>query len=219
MDIINILALNDIQKEDIVALTPYGSRTYGINHDKSDFDFMCIVKKDVPEVQLRMENIDVNVMSDKEFREHVQNCRIDILENLFYPKPLVGQQYFSELIGLVKGIDKVKLRISVSKICSKGISYAKNLWKIGDHIKAKKNICHAYRFTLFGMQLVNSGKIYDYECANDFFKRIDETVGTGEFRETMGSFLLECKVLAKEFIKMCPMVKQKSLIDKMVSIL
>ena len=64
-------------------------------------------------------------------------------------------------------LDKEKLRVSVSTISSKASSYAKILaTKENDFAKCRKNIVHSIRYLMFGMQIVEDGKISDYSCAN-----------------------------------------------------
>jgi len=210
IDIIDVLGKYGIKNDDIVILIPHGSRTYGRFNDNSDWDFVCVLRDDKPLESINHENVDVNVWTEKEFDDKIAEHDIQTLENLFCPNPLRGYGVLkakrNEFIG--KGIDRVKLRTSISRTCSRGVSYAKTLWGYNDFHRSKKNICHAYRFTLFGLQLINSNKIHDYECANAFADRLDKTNDGGDYKEVLGEFLTECKQLSKQLNELCPMDKK-----------
>lgn len=42
----------------------------------------------------------------------------------------------------------------------------------GEPKKAKKNLFHALRYVLFGIQIAEKGKITDYKAANIYYKQI-----------------------------------------------
>jgi hypothetical protein len=70
-------------------------------------------------------------------------------------------------------LDKAKLRDQVGLISSKCVGYAKILWtKENDSKKAMKNLFHALRFILFGIQIAEKGKIIDYKAGNKYYNEI-----------------------------------------------
>lgn len=213
INIIDVLGKYGIKSDDVVILVPHGSRTYGRFNDDSDWDFVCVLRVDKPFEMIKHDNIDVNIWTEKEFDDKIAEHDIQTLENLFCPSAIRGYEFLKAKRNafIEKGIDRAKLRTSISRTSSRGISYAKNLWGYGDFHRSKKNICHAYRFTLFGLQLINSNEIHDYGCANTFADRLDKTNDGGDYKENLGDFLAECKQISKQLIELCPMDKQKKL--------
>jgi hypothetical protein len=52
---------------------------------------------------------------------------------------------------------------------------ARKLWKTGDYIKSKKNILHALRYLLVALQIVDHGKIIDFQCGKDYYEQVRHT--------------------------------------------
>jgi predicted nucleotidyltransferase len=211
IDIIDVLGKYGIKEDDVVILIPHGSRTYGRFRDDSDWDFVCVIRGDKSPDMIKHENVDINVWTEKEFDDKIAEHDIQTLENLFCPISIKGGDLLKKRRDefIEKGIDRVKLRTSISRTSSRGVSYAKTLWGYNDFHRSKKNICHAYRFTLFGLQLIEYNKIHDYGCANTFADRLDKTNDGGDYKETLGEFLAECKRVSKQLNELCPMNKQK----------
>lgn len=215
MSINDILNNNGIKIDDIIILILHGSRTYGRFNENSDWDYVCVVKNEKPAESINTENIDVNILTEKEFDERIVEHDIQTLENLFCSNIILGVDILKIKCQnfMNKGIDRVKLRTSISRTASRGLSYSKNLWGQNEYNKSKKNICHAYRYTLFGLQLIESNKIYDYTCANEFADRLAQVPDEGDYKELFKQFLLECKELSKRLNALCPMMKSKNKIN------
>jgi predicted nucleotidyltransferase len=152
-------------------LIPYGSRTYGTYKPTSDYDYVCITKNKLQVSIIKEENVDINVWSQDEFIERLQDFHIETLENLYCPESIIGDKFLLLQQNNLPPINKLKLRKNVSTIGSRCVHYAKLLWRDGNYNKAKKNLTHAYRFTLFGLQIVETGRIHDYRCANNFLRK------------------------------------------------
>lgn len=58
--------------------------------------------------------------------------------------------------------------VGESQMC---VSKSKRLFKF-DKKKSLKNIVHGIRYLLFGIQIIEKGKIYNYSEANDYFNEI-----------------------------------------------
>ncbi len=150
----------------------FGSIVYGTNTKDSDEDFI-VVSDIIEDVQIHIGNQDYNIYSSKTFQEKLNNNEIDALECMFLDKQFVLKENkkFNFKINLEK------LKNSVGELSSN--SYAKCHKKLTvdkdyNPYIAKKSLWHAFRVVMFGMQIAETGKIYDYTCSNKIKTRIME---------------------------------------------
>jgi len=94
-----------------------------------------------------------------------------VLEHIFLDQKFIFKMSIDFSQNFI--LDKEKLRHSVAILGSKCIGYAKLLWQNNkDFKKSKKNIFHSIRYTIFGIQIAETGKIYDYSAANQYFYQL-----------------------------------------------
>jgi predicted nucleotidyltransferase len=172
-------------KDEILFLSLHGSRIAETYNEDSDYDFLMVVPdyllnnlidygvKEDRSLTLK-NNIDITIYTEQEFYQEIKDNSIKCLESLWLPSEHIWIK--NEKLNLNFILDKRKLRVSISTISTKAAHYAKILWnKEGgeeDKIKAKKNIAHSIRYPLYGLQILEYGKIIDYTCANIFYHRI-----------------------------------------------
>lgn len=150
----------------------YGSHVYGTNNEYSDKDYICVnenQKEDV--IQKNINGNDFNIYSLNHFKEKLENHDITILECIF----LNDNFKEKEEIKLEFILNKTKLRDSISKTSSNSFVKAKKKLTIEkdlDPLIAKKSLFHSLRILIFGIQIAEKGKIYDYTEANKYYKEI-----------------------------------------------
>jgi hypothetical protein len=169
MDILEVLHSKGY---DVLNIYPYGSRVYGSNPN-GDYDYIAVVKGDVEEIQISGENFDVTIYNENDFNNLIENHEISILECLYLPKDIL----ISNLKEFNFVLDLNKLRGSLSKKASNSFVKAKKKLTIEKDYNpyiAKKSLFHSLRILMFGIQIAEKGRIYDYSEANCFWTDIVE---------------------------------------------
>lgn len=158
-----------IKTENVLLAGYYGSSVYGTANQKSDLDVLIVANN--MSFELKLNDVDYQIISVKEFVEKLNNHHISALE-LFY---LTNDKVIYEKEGFRKSlnftIDIKKLRHSLSQTASnsfvkakKKITHEKNLEYVG-----LKSLFHSLRILNFGIQMATYGKIIDYTSANCYY--------------------------------------------------
>jgi hypothetical protein len=143
--------------------------------------------------------MDINLYERRHYIKALEENHIMAIESMFVPDHCVLLR--NEVFMFT--VNKSKLRKSISTYSSKAAGYAWIMWRQGDVVKAKKNIIHSIRFCLYGIQLVNSGRIVDYKCANGFLMSILEDMSSDWTVLSAHWIKNICKGYHKKFIEMC----------------
>lgn len=184
-----------VDVKDVIGLYLYGSRVYGTNTEKSDYDYIAVTKRGESDFQIinTESNCNITVYRDFHFVYLLENHEISALECYFLPGNFrLIDDFKHDLM-----IDNVKLRHAISaKSSNSWVKCKKKLTveKDYDPYIAKKSLFHSLRIAMFGKQIAEAGKIYDYSEANsllaeimslpDDWKVLDET-----FRERRNNIL------------------------------
>lgn len=188
MDVIGDLKNFGIDEEDVLNIYPFGSRVYGSNNEKSDYDFWVIVKDSfkTPEngyLEVSKENVDLNIYKYSTFIQKVSENELQALICAFLPE----EKVILQKVKIIPNIKYIKLKKNVFKEASRHLhSLTPRLYKENNIYQAKKMECQSLRDLLFGIQIVKYGKIIDYSEANCYFgKDIDKLYEkfTKEFTE------------------------------------
>lgn len=157
--------------EPVLNIYPYGSRIYGTADPDSDEDFIIVTKG----AMLKSGAFRQNAISNKNytvqgviysrggFIDAINNYEIGALECMFLPEDKVVMKTWP--FKIQKWDTKEMVRNIISK-ASSSWHVADLQAKDGFKDRAKKGIFHALRILHFGLQLKESQKIYDFECAN-----------------------------------------------------
>ena len=167
-----VMGISGIQNPfDILAVYKYGSRVYGSITDKSDFDYI-VIKKSGPreEKSVERERVNINVISEEDFRKDLDAHEISALEC-----------WFIKAYDILKGdidinfvLDKVKLRHSISEKASHSFVKAKKKFVVPEDkniYAGKKSLFHSLRIIDFGIQIASSHSI-NFGSANHIHKEI-----------------------------------------------
>lgn len=147
-----------------ITLIPYGSRVYGTNTDKSDYDYIVIVPDNTVETGTEYHggNTDINVISKSDFQIQLDEHKIHALESFF----LIDLPFKFKLnLGV--------LRESISQKASHSFVKAKKKIEVEkDYRIGWKSLFHSLRILDFGIQVATFGKIKDYGSANKYWFEI-----------------------------------------------
>lgn len=151
---------------------PYGSVVYKTNSALSDKDFIMVCEEDIQEpLQYKKDGNDYTVYSRKMWENMAQNNDIVFMECFFLPPELKEKEDFIPDFA----INRRKIRENFSKTasnswvkCKKKLTVEKDFApRIG-----KKSLWHSLRLIMFGIQLLDFGKIVNYQEANQYYNDI-----------------------------------------------
>jgi hypothetical protein len=157
MDIFNNLIIkHNINLPPIINIYAYGSINYGtFIEGKSDYDYIVIFDMSEPNIEFKIEELNINGFSEDKFMSEMTNGNIAILEALH--KPLC------ETKKIEISFDLSKLRNYVSE--KSDVSYVKAKKKLiieHDIYIAKKSLFHSLRMLKYGTELAKTNKITDW---------------------------------------------------------
>lgn len=186
-----------IADENVLNIYNYGSRVYKTNSEKSDYDYIIVVKK-VNYSQLNDNNINISFYSVDNFNDKLINHDIDALE-CFYLKDVV-----KESIKFDFKLDLRKLRKSISSKASNSYVKAKKkltLEKDYNEYIGKKSLFHSLRILSFGIQISKFNNIEDYSSMNYLYNDIvnsldDWNTLNSKYKKIYNSLSTEFRLLA-----------------------
>jgi len=190
MDLRGLVHALGLRDSDILNVYLNGSRIFGTWTEKSDWDFTVIVTNTCKDIAERWSEdmIDANIFSEKRFMQLIQEHDMRALICVFLPARYVWKCTID--FGKNFHLDSNSLRAPVSSTSNKAYACGKiQIEKEGDIRKGKKNIVQAMRYALFGIQMLEHGRIVDYERATDFHKQIfdDPSCDWAHIDKTYGS--------------------------------
>jgi len=169
------------QDHNILACFPYGSRVYGTNNQDSDHDFILVLKNVATEsdrLDSKHNPISITTYSEAAFKERIDNHKIFALECIFCPKDLV----LKNTLNFNFKLNKSALRHSISEKCSQDWNQARKRFSDSQGInpvtgeryirkvyEGKKSLFHCFRMLDFATQIVETGKINNFDSCNDLW--------------------------------------------------
>ncbi len=168
----DILKRTKIDDSNVINAYMYGSRVYGTSTDKSDYDYVFILKKRDNE-QFSDRLININFFTDEGHQQRLDEHEISALECQFLNKEFI-----------LKETKKYKFKLDISKLRHSLSRKASNSWvkckkKLTVEIDydlnlGRKSMFHSFRILDYGIQIAKNEKIIDYSSCNDLFKKIME---------------------------------------------
>lgn len=209
----------DIREHYILSFM-HGSYVYGTNNEKSDKDIIIIVDDNIDlkvdystgikEFHVFNDDeakaLDLQVINNNTFKKMLYEHHIIALESLFMKSDMYDSfEKFNSLYANYFVLDKWKLRKVISSIVNN--SYAKCHKKLiiekdYDLYRAQKSIFHCIRLYMFGIQIVEYGKIYDYAEANPFWIKIQ--MKGNNWDEYKKEYKPIINSLRSKLVKLCP---------------
>jgi len=192
-----------INFDEVITITPYGSKVYGTTTEKSDLDFVVIHSGTNDELYTS-DLIDVHFISLNTFKELLDKHDIMALEVYYWNKQHVPK---SKILDLVEfKLDKVKLRKSISAIVNNSWVKAKKKMTLPEENSyiGLKSLFHSFRILDFGIQLAKSNKI-NFSSKNQFWEELKELwSATQEWDNFYKQYKQEHNHLMTEFRKVAP---------------
>lgn len=143
----------------------FGSQVYGTANSESDWDIIMVANNSVESTEIRRGLFNIHVYTPNKFKADLDWHRINNLECIFAP----DWARLKETIDYKKDfkIDSSKLRHATSHISSNSwVKCKKKLTIADEYYIGIKSLFHAIRIPMFATQIMSSGKITDYSCAN-----------------------------------------------------
>lgn len=165
-----ILQKFNLAEDKIVNIYPFGSRVYGTESEKSDYDFWVICKNNIYSNLFaeKRENISIHLYDENTFLEFLNQNKIPALECIYLPKEL--------LLKYTKSFkfksDIAKVRTNVAEKVKRDLYQAQGRFERGDVLMAKKALFHAIRTADFGSQIIKDGKIGNYSSVTPVWQQL-----------------------------------------------
>lgn len=152
----------------------YGSYVYGTYIEGvSDKDYIIIVPDTAKSEQFKYENIDYNIYTESEWINKMKNNDIECLECSFLDKRYI----LKETKKFDLNVDKDLIRKNISSTASNSFVKCKKKLTVQDSYSpriGKKSLWHSIRLLDFGTQIMNFGKIVNYQSVNNIYSQIME---------------------------------------------
>jgi predicted nucleotidyltransferase len=165
-----------------------GSRVYGTNTEKSDYDFYIIVSdeyfKKISKKNSNLgeeeyeclyfgDDINVNLYSKSLFQRKLNENWLQSLMCVYSEKENCLMRKFEFEFEIYFR----KLGRSVIGEAGKHYEMARRKWDQENPYQSEKYLIHSFRDFMFGIQIAKDFKIVDYKCANDlYFEIMDESL-------------------------------------------
>lgn len=147
----------------------YGSRVYGTNRENSDYDVMLVASSLDARKEIKGEKYNIHIITPDLFADDLSNYKMVPLECMFAPDyaKIQEKREFPFTIDEKKLIKNILIQSNTSWI------RAKFKLNENDILRGLKSVFHSLRILYFGRQLIKSGKIVDFSCANDLWNEIE----------------------------------------------
>jgi len=155
----------------ILNIYMYGSRVYGTCHRDSDFDFLVIANSLDREREIRNDRYNIHIYTSDKFQDDLRKFRMVNLECFFAPSFAKIQ----ERVDFSKDFcfDCFKIKKSILKQSHDSWMKSKVKFLEMDLERGNKSLFHSLRILLFGIQLIENGKIVDFSEANYYLEEIE----------------------------------------------
>lgn len=177
----------------------FGSRIYGTADQNSDWDVIMVANNSVESTEIRRGLFNIHVYTPAKFQADLDWHRINNLECIFAPE----WAKLKETIKFSFKLNITKLRHSISHVSSNSwVKSKKKIMVANDYKSGIKSLFHSIRVVMFGIQIASTGKIYNFECANDHWKKITSRYNwkweelDNEFRQIHNNVLTEFRLVA-----------------------
>lgn len=146
----------------------FGSRVYNTYKKDSDWDIIIVANNSVSNTEIKHPIYNLHILTPDKFQEDLDWHRPNALECLFSPNWAKLQENRKFNFQL----NKSKLRHSISHTNSNSWVKAKKKLAQDEYLIGIKSLFHAIRIPMFGIQMVNSNKIENFECANFLWEEL-----------------------------------------------
>lgn len=209
MELKEILERAKLNRKDLIAVYPYGSRVYSTYDKHSDYDFIIITKKKSFS-QFSDNLINITFYTPEEHQQRLNDHEISALECYFLKSDFYKRQtiLLDDQYPFKFNLDLSKLRHSlVEKSSNSWVKAKKKLTvqKDYDLNLGRKSLFHAIRIIDYGIQIALVGRIMSYENCNEIYRQIMEIYNWptlfATFKKKYNESLSEFRKLAPKKLK------------------
>jgi len=150
----------------------YGSRVYGTAKPDSDFDFILVGSALLAKDEKKNGRLNVHIHTTDIFKDELFRHDIHNLECYFAPdwaKLLIKEPFDSFVLN------RNKVKQSVLSESWSSWTKAKNSMNEGAIFRGIKSLWHSLRMLMFGIDIVQNGKITQWDCANSLWHTLSNT--------------------------------------------
>ena len=170
----------------------FGSQVYGNINPNSDWDFIMIANTPNTNQEIYSGDFNIHVMTEDQFLKNLKEHHSSSVESFFIPKEF----RLKEDVKFDWNPNIPSLRHSFSHISSNSWVKAKKKMEQGDYYIGIKSLFHSLRIPIFGIQIAQTGSIYDFSVANYIHDKIFSKEWTWneldtEFRPLRNSILTD----------------------------
>ena len=170
----------------------FGSQVYGTTTRNSDWDFIMVANTPNTNQEIHSGDFNIHVMTEDHFLKNLKDHHSSSVEAFFTPKEFRLQ----EDVKFDWKPNIPSLRHSFSHISSNSWVKAKKKMEQGDYYIGVKSLFHSLRIPIFGIQIAQTGSIYDFSVANYIHDKIISKEWTWneldtEFRPLRNSILTD----------------------------
>jgi predicted nucleotidyltransferase len=177
----------------------FGSQVYGTTSFQSDWDFIMIANTPNTNQEIRSGDFNIHVVTEEQFLKNLKEHHSSTVEAFFAPVEFRLQ----EDVSLNWTPNIASLRHSFSHISSNSWVKCKKKMFQGDYYIGVKSLFHSLRIPMFGIQIANTGKIFDFSVANSIYDEIMYKEWTwseldSEFRPLRNKILSDFRAVTKK---------------------
>jgi predicted nucleotidyltransferase len=155
----------------------FGSRIYGTHSDNSDWDVVIVGKNSVESIEIKTDLYNIHIYTPDKFKADLDWHMPKNLECYFAP----DWAKLKEDMKFDLKLDLKKLRHATSHVSSNSWVKCKKKLTVADEYNiGVKSLYHSLRIPMFSSQIVETGKINDFTCANFIWDKIKSKIWTWE---------------------------------------
>lgn len=173
----DIILASGIHRSRVFNIYLFGSRVYGTFNTKSDWDIIMVANNSVEAIEIKGDEFNIHVYTPDKFKSDLEWHRPNNLECIFAPDfaKLLEKIDFSDF-----KINLIKLRHATSHVSSYSWVKAKKKLEAGEYFIGIKSLYHSLRIPMFSNQIIETGRIVDFTCANSIWDKISQGVWSWE---------------------------------------
>jgi predicted nucleotidyltransferase len=167
-----IIKASGIHPSRVFNIYIFGSQVYDTANKDSDWDIIMVANNSVESTEIRRGLFNIHVYTPNKFKADLDWHRINNLECIFAPDWAI----LKETIDYRKDfkLDIPKIRHATSHISSNSwVKCKKKLTVADEYHTGIKSLFHSIRIPMFATQIVNSGRIVDFSCANFIWDKLN----------------------------------------------
>jgi predicted nucleotidyltransferase len=166
-----IIKTSGIHPSRVFNIYIFGSQVYGTANKDSDWDIIMVANNSVDSTEIRRGLFNIHVYTPDKFKADLDWHRINNLECIFAPDWAILKETINYRKDFKLNIPKI--RHATSHISSNSwVKSKKKLTVADEYHTGIKSLFHSIRIPMFATQIVNTGGIFDFSCANFIWDKL-----------------------------------------------